>query len=151
MMYQILKKLLIVLLCLSLLSSFAFAYNVDDLEFIGDAVQGFESDVDMFQFLRDCRNVSSYSVSNSGSSFTIGASYSYYPGKSGMLNSVSSPGESATARLSRTGGFKYTQLYFYPTGPGSATITLSPVKNPTVTPLNTNIVSVDSYSTTFFI
>nr|DAW59554.1 MAG TPA: hypothetical protein [Inoviridae sp.] len=148
-MYQIFKKLFIVLLCLCLLSSFAFAYNIDDLEFIGDAVQGFESEVDMFQFLCDFREVPPYSVSDSGSSFTIGASYSYVKPtlKHGMLNSVSSSGQSATASLSRVNSFKFTQLYFYPTGPGSATITLSPVISPTVAPLNSNIVTVDSYST----
>lgn len=149
MIYQIFKKLLIVFLCLVLLSSFAFAYNIDDLEFIGDAIQGFDSEADMFQFLRDYRDVSSYSASDSGSSFTIGAAYSYVKNSSqyGMLNSVSSPGQSVTAALKRVSNFKYTQLYFTPSGPGSATITLSPVVEPTVAALNTNIVTVDSYST----
>lgn len=134
MMYQILKKLLIGLLCLSLLSSFAFAadYEDDGVIFSGDGIIGLSSSSESLEYFISCVAASPSLLSNSNVPFSIGASYSYKTlgtgnRKHGALNAVDSVGASSDASLSAATNFQYEQLYFYPSNSGSATVTLSPV------------------------
>ncbi len=136
MMYQILKKLLIFILCLSLLSSFVFAVDSEDcgVSFSGDGIIGLSSSNDCLEYFISClaASPSLFSSSSSNVPFSIGASFSYkdiYPGniKHGSLNAVDSVGSSSDATLLSGSDFRYEQLYFYPSNAGSATVTLSPV------------------------
>lgn len=135
-MYQILKKLLLFLLCLSLLSSFVFAADYVDggVSFSGDGIIGLSSSVDCLEYFISCLTVcpSLLSVSSSNVPFSIGASYSYKEviggnSKHGSLNAVDSVGSSSDGVLLAGSDFRYEQLYFYPSNAGSATVTLSPV------------------------
>lgn len=137
MMYQILKKLFLVLLCLSLLSSFVFAadYEVDGVVFSGDGIIGLSSSEECLEYFISCLAAQPSLLSDSGVPFSIGASYSYvsYTGPhNGSLDAVNSVGASSSGTLDFAINFKYDQLYFYPSNPGSASVTLSPVADNTV-------------------
>lgn len=136
MMFQILKKLLIVLLCLSLLSSFVFAadYQDDGVSFSGDGIIGFSSSSESLEYFISClaASPSLFSDSSSNVPFSIGASFSYKEVvtgnvKHGALNAVDSVGSSSDGTVLSGSDFRYEQLYFYPSNAGSATVTLSPV------------------------
>lgn len=136
MIHQILKKLLLVLLCLSLLSSFVFAadYEVGGVSFSGDGIIGLSSSDDCLEYFISCLAASSSLPLDSSSNvpFSIGASYSYKEviggnSKRGALNAVDSVGSSSDGVLLSGSDFRYEQLYFYPSNAGSATVTLSPV------------------------
>ena len=136
MMYQILKKLLLVLLCLSLLSSFAFAADYEDggVSFSGDGIIGLSSSDDCIEYFFSCLvpSVSLSSDSSSNVPFSIGASFSYKEAvggkvKHGALNAVESVDSSSNGTVLAGSDFRYEQLYFYPSNAGSATVTLSPV------------------------
>ena len=135
-MYQILKKLLIFILCLSLLSSFVFAADYVDggASFSGDGIIGFSSSNDCLEYFISCLSVNPSSLSSSSSNvpFSIGASFSYKEVvagnvKHGALNAVDSVGASSNGSVLAGSDFRYEQLYFYPSNAGSATVTLSPV------------------------
>lgn len=134
-MYQILKKLLLVLLCLSLLSSFVFAAYYEDgvVSFSGDGIIGLSSSDDCLEYFISCLASSSLlPASSSNVPFSIGASYSYKEviggnSKHGALNAVDSVGSSSDGVIVAGSDFRYEQLYFYPSNAGSATVTLSPV------------------------
>ena len=126
-MNQIFKKLLIVLLCLSLLSSFVLA--VDHPEFSGDG-HIFEDDEGpydyFFSFFLSPLDLASDS---SDAPFQVGLNYSYvirHNDASGTMNPLASAGTSSSASLSQAYNFAYKQLYFYPSGPGEATVTFHP-------------------------
>ena len=154
-MYQILKKLLLVLLCLSLLSSFVFAadYEVGGVSFSGDGIIGLSSSDYCLEYFISCLavNPSLFSDSSSNVPFSIGASFSYKEViggnvKHGALNAVDSVGASSDGTVLAGSDFRYEQLYFYPSNAGSATVTLSPVPSDTSFAfLNPNLGSV-SYS-----
>ena len=154
-MYQILKKLLLVLLCLSLLSSFVFAadYEVGGVSFSGDGIIGLSSSDDCLEYFISCLAAfpSLFSDSSSAVPFSIGASFSYKEVigsniKHGALNAVDSVGSSSDGTILAGSDFRYEQLYFYPSNAGSATVTLSPVPSDTSFAfLNPNLGSV-SYS-----
>lgn len=136
MMYQIFKKLLLVLLCLSLLSSFAFAADYEDggVSFSGDGIIGLLSSADCVEYFSSCLVAGSplFSDSSSNVPFSIGASFSYKEViggnvKHGALNAVDSVGSSSDGTVLAGSDFRYDQLYFYPSNAGSATVTLSPV------------------------
>lgn len=140
MMYQILKKLLLVFLCLFLLSSFVFAadYVVGGVSFSGDGIIGLSSSVESLEYFNSClvATPSSPSVTSSNVPFSVGASFSYKQVigsevKHGALNAVDSVGSSSVGTLLSGSDFRYEQLYFYPSNPGSATVTLSPVPSDT--------------------
>lgn len=139
-MYQILKKLFIVLLCLSLLSSFVFAADYKDggVSFSGDGIIGLSSSDDCREFFISClvASPSLFSDSSSNVPFSIGASFSYKEViggnvKHGALNAVDSVGSSSDGVVLSGSDFRYEQLYFYPSNAGSATVTLSPVPSDT--------------------
>lgn len=136
MMFQILKKLFIVLLCLSLLSSFVFAADYEDacFSFSGDGIIGLSSFDDCIKYFFSCLASSSSSFSDSSSDipFSIGASFSYKEliggkVKHGSLNAVDSVGSLSDGFIISASDFRYEQLYFYPSNAGAATVTLSPV------------------------
>lgn len=135
-MYQILKKLLLVLLCLSLLSSFVFAADYEDgcVSFSGDGIIGLSSPDDCIEYFISCLTASPslFLDSSSNVPFSIGASFSYKEViggnvKYGALNAVNSVGSSSDGTVLAGSDFRYDQLYFYPSNAGSATVTLSPV------------------------
>lgn len=137
-MHQILKKLLLVLLCLSLLSSFVFAADYVDggVSFSGDGIIGLSSSDDCLEYFISCLTVCPSLLSDSSSNvpFSIGASYSYKEviggnSKHGALNAVDSVGSSSDGVILSGSDFRYEQLYFYPSNAGSATVTLSPVSS----------------------
>lgn len=130
------KKLLLVLLCLSLLSSFVFAadYEAGGVSFSGDGIIGLSSLADCLEYFISSLSASPSSLPDSSSNvpFSIGASYSYKEvfggdSKYGSLNAVESVGSSSDVFLLAGSDFRYEQLYFYPSNAGSATVTLSPV------------------------
>lgn len=140
MMYQIFKKLLLVFLCLFLLSSFVFAadYVVGGVSFSGDGIIGLFSSVESLEFFNSCLVATSPLSSDSSSNvpFSVGASFSYKEVigsnlKHGALDAVDSVGSSSNGTLLSGSDFRYEQLYFYPSNPGSATVTLSPVPSDT--------------------
>lgn len=155
MMYQILKKLLLVFLCLCLLSSFVFAadYEDDGFVFSGDGIIGFSSSSESLEYFISCLAAIPSSLSDSSSNvpFSIGASFSYQEVivgnvKHGALNAVDSVGSSSSGTVLSGSDFRYEQLYFYPSNAGSATVTLSPVPSDTSFAfLNPNLGTV-SYS-----
>ena len=135
-MFQILKKLLLVLLCLSLLSSFAFAADYEDggVSFSGDGIIGLSSSDDCLEYFISCLAASPSLLSDSSSNvpFSFGASFSYKEVvggnvKYGELKAVDSVGSSSDGVVLAGSDFRYDQLYFYPSNAGSATVTLSPV------------------------
>ena len=135
-MYQILKKLLLVFLCLFLLSSFVFAADYEDggVSFSGDGIIGLSSSDDCLEYFISCLAASPSLLSDSSSNvpFSIGASFSYKEViggnvKHGALNAVDSVGSSSDGTVLAGSDFRYEQLYFYPSNAGSATVTLSPV------------------------
>lgn len=135
-MYQILKKLFLVLLCLSLLSSFVFAADYEDggVSFSGDGIIGLSSSDVCLEYFISCLAACPSLLSDSSSNvpFSIGASYSYKEVigsnvKHGALNAVDSVGSSSDGVILSGSDFRYEQLYFYPSNAGSATVTLSPV------------------------
>ena len=137
-MYQILKKLLLVFLCLCLFSSFVFAadYEVGGVSFSGDGIIGLSSSDDCLEYFISCTAASSLLFdSSSDVPFSIGASYSYKDMvsniKHGALNAVDSVGASSDGTLLSGIDFRYEQLYFYPSNAGCATVTLSPVPSDT--------------------
>lgn len=153
-MFQILKKLFFVLLCLSLLSSFVFAadYEVGGVSFSGDGIIGLSSLDDCLEYFISClANPSLLPDSSSAVPFSIGASFSYKEiiggnVKYGSLNAVDSVGSSSDGVVLSGNDFRYEQLYFYPSNAGSATVTLSPVPDDTTFAfLNSNLGTV-SYS-----
>ena len=135
-MFQILKKLFLVLLCLSLLSSFVFAADYEDggVSFSGDGIIGLSSSDYCLEYFNSClaASPSLFLDSSSNVPFSIGASFSYKEViggnvKHGALNAVDSVGSSSHGTLLSGSNFRYEQLYFYPSNAGSATVTLSPV------------------------
>ena len=140
MMYQIFKKLLLVFLCLYLLSSFVFAadYVVGGVSFSGDGIIGFSSSVESLEYFNSCLVATPSLPSDSSSNvpFSVGASFSYKEVigsnvKHGALDAVDSVGSSSDGTVLSGSDFRYEQLYFYPSNPGSATVTLSPVPSDT--------------------
>ena len=138
-MFQILKKLLLVLLCLSLLSSFVFAadYEIGGVSFSGDGIIGLSSSADCLEYFISCLAAcpSLFSDSSSNVPFSIGASFSYKylisgEVKHGSLDAVDSVG-SSSGSLFTGDDFRYEQLYFYPSNSGTATVTLYPVSSDT--------------------
>lgn len=136
MMFQILKKLLIVILCLSLLFSFVFAadYEDDGVIFSGDGIIGLSSSSVCLEYFISSLASNLVFDSSSNVPFSIGASYSYKTiisgdVKHGALNAIDSVGSSSDGVLTSGADFRYEQLYFYPSNPGSATVTLSPVSS----------------------
>lgn len=155
MMFQILKKLLLVFLCLCLLSSFVFAadYEGDGVSFSGDGFIGFSSSSESLEYFISCldSNLSLSSDSSSNVPFSIGASFSYKElimgnVKHGSLNAVDSVGSSSDGFLVSGSDFRYDQLYFYPSNAGSATVTLSPVPDDTTFSLMNSNLGTVSYS-----
>lgn len=136
-MFQILKKLFLVLLCLSLLSTFVFAVDLEvgGVSFSGDGIIGLSSSDDCLDYFISCL-VSDSFLSSSDVPFSIGASYSYKEVvgsniKHGALNAVNSVGSTSNGTILAGSDFRYEQLYFYPSNAGSATVTLSPVPSDT--------------------
>lgn len=135
-MFQILKKLLLVLLCLCLLSSFTFAADYEDggVSFSGDGIIGLSSPDDCLDYFISwlVASPSLFLDSSSNVPFSIGASFSYKEViggnvKHGALKAVNSVGSSSDGTVLSGSDFRYEQLYFYPSNAGSATVTLSPV------------------------
>lgn len=155
MMFQIFKKLLLVFLCLSLLSSFVFAadYEVGGVSFSGDGIIGLSSSDNCLEYFISClvASPSLFLDSSSNVPFSIGASFSYKEViggnvRHGSLNAVDSVGSSSDGTVLAGSDFRYEQLYFYPSNAGSATVTLSPVPSDTSFAfMNPNLGSV-SYS-----